>query len=204
MRTRIWQLWLNSQWSLEIFHILTGGTWGASRTTVFRLFGYLVCSRVDYGSLCTLHLKEFLSILDLIYNSEIRLCTLAFRTCRVEGLYAESGEPALATRRQLCSYASELSILKKYPSCGEVHQQLLQWRFKHNQRTSRPAGTFKELLDTLFIPPHPPLTLSEPYTTVLDRHSVEHAWMKTITKSFLKELMDVWMTYPLHSHLILA
>jgi hypothetical protein len=88
----------------------------------------------------------------------------AFRTSRVESLYAESGELALATRRQilLCNYAAKLSALKKHPSYGAIHRLSLQ-RFALNTRASRPAGIrYKELLAAFHIATHPIIPLKIP------------------------------------------
>jgi hypothetical protein len=60
-----------------------------------------------------LHLREF--YLYLILSAALQyICTGAFRMSRVESLYAESGEPALATSQKilLCSYAMKLNALK--------------------------------------------------------------------------------------------
>jgi hypothetical protein len=69
---------------------------------MFRLCRCLIRSRLRYGSfICASACKRILSVLDPIHNSALSLCTGAFRTSKVEGLYAESGEPAFATIRHI-------------------------------------------------------------------------------------------------------
>jgi hypothetical protein len=111
------------------------------------------------------YLKENLCTLSPVHNSAIHLCTGAFRISRVESLYAESGEPALATCRQisLCSYATKQSTLKKCLSYGAVHQPSLQGRFALSLKASCPTGIrYKQLLGLIHIvtPPIIPLKIS--------------------------------------------
>jgi hypothetical protein len=118
-KPHIWQLETKYQLSLNILHILADSSWGASRVTVFGLCCCLVCSQLDNRSfIYTFASKRMLYALDPIHNSSIQLHTDVFRTRRVESLYTELGEPALAIRQQilLCSYAAKLSALKKHTS----------------------------------------------------------------------------------------
>jgi hypothetical protein len=124
---------------------------------MLRLYRCLIRSRLDYGSFIYASASKVLSITDPIHHSGIRLSTGASRTSRAESLYAESGEPALATRRQilLCNYAAKVSALQKHPSYGAIHRPSLERRLAPNTRTSRPAGIrYKELLASLHIATH--------------------------------------------------
>jgi hypothetical protein len=54
--------------------------------------------KLEFGSvICAHSSKRILTIFSSIHSSAICLCTGAFRMSRVESLYTESGEHALAT-----------------------------------------------------------------------------------------------------------
>lgn len=108
--------------SLNILCILTG----AGRTAMLRLCHCLICLQLSTGSsIYASASKRIVSVIAPMHNFVLCLCTGVFRMNRVESLYAESveslyaesGEPVLATHQHilLCSYAANLSAIKKPP-----------------------------------------------------------------------------------------
>ena len=86
---------------LNILRNISGKKWGSDRTTMFRLYHALVLPILDYG--CEAYAnakKKYLSKLDTIHHTGIRLCTGAFRSSPTQSLYAESGELPLRIRRE--------------------------------------------------------------------------------------------------------
>jgi hypothetical protein len=129
--------WLNGDaWAISVYHLFMARLW------------------IVYWLLFIQENLRILCINDTIQNSAIYLCTWAFRMSRVESLCAESKKLALAAHWQilLCSYARNLSALKKQPCYRAVHQSSQQGRIALNSVAWCPAGIrFKELLDALHI-----------------------------------------------------
>ena len=66
-----------------------------------KLFRSLVRSKLDYGSIVYISGdQEYLHSLDVLHRHAIRLCLGAFRTTRIESLYAEANEMPLEFRRE--------------------------------------------------------------------------------------------------------
>ena len=90
--------------SLQLLSCLSHTTWGADRTTLLRVYRSLIRSRLDYG--CQIYgsaTATCLKTLDSIHHRALRLATGAFRSSPVLSLYAETGEPSLAHRRDKLS-----------------------------------------------------------------------------------------------------
>jgi ribonuclease HI len=84
----------------------------------------------------------------------IRLATGAFRTSRLESLYAESGVPPLSLRMNLllCGYAAKLATQPHHPAYGAIFRPAFCNRYELNTRVSRPVGVrFHQLLQELNI-----------------------------------------------------
>jgi hypothetical protein len=103
-----------------------------------------------YGSA----IKSKLTTINPIHNTGIRLATGAYRTSRLENLYAESVEPPLNLRRNLllCGYVSKLETQPHHPSHGPVFLPILRNRYEQNITASRSVGfRFHQLLRQLDI-----------------------------------------------------
>jgi hypothetical protein len=108
------------------------------------------CGSFVYGSAT----KSKLSIIDPAHNTAIRLATGAFRTSRLESLYAESGDHPENFRRNLllCGYAAKLTTQPHHPSYRAVFKPTLRNRYELNVTASRPVGVrFSKLLQLLNI-----------------------------------------------------
>nr|GBL89707.1 hypothetical protein AVEN_90457-1 [Araneus ventricosus] len=82
--------------------VLTNTSWGASRTSLLRVYRAAILSIMDYG--CMIYgpaRQNVLKKLDPIHHSALRLCSGAFRTSPVESLYVECCEPSLDYRRTM-------------------------------------------------------------------------------------------------------
>ncbi|GBN88196.1 hypothetical protein AVEN_12930-1 [Araneus ventricosus] len=76
--------------ALNILKVLSNTSWGASRTSLLRVYRAAILSKMDYG--CVIYgsaRQSVLKILDPIHHSALRLCSGAFRTSPVESLYVE-------------------------------------------------------------------------------------------------------------------
>ncbi|GBL89715.1 hypothetical protein AVEN_121880-1, partial [Araneus ventricosus] len=65
--------------------VLTNTSWGASRTSLLRVYRAAILSIMDYG--CMIYgpaRQNVLKKLDPIHHSALRLCSGAFRTSPVE------------------------------------------------------------------------------------------------------------------------
>ncbi|GBM22447.1 putative RNA-directed DNA polymerase from transposon X-element [Araneus ventricosus] len=88
--------------ALNILKVLSNTSWGASRTSLLRVYRAAILSKMDYG--CVIYgsaRQSVLKILDPIHHSALRLCRGAFRTSPVESLYVECCEPPLDHRRKM-------------------------------------------------------------------------------------------------------
>ncbi|GBN26250.1 hypothetical protein AVEN_88681-1 [Araneus ventricosus] len=76
--------------ALNILKVISNTSWGASRTSLLRVYRASILSKIDYG--CVIYgsaRQSVLKGLDPIHHSALRLCSEAFRTSRVESLAAE-------------------------------------------------------------------------------------------------------------------
>ena len=81
--------------ALNLLKVLSHTSWGADRTTLFKLYRSLVRSKLDYG--CIIYgsaRKSYIQMLDPIHNQRLRLALGAFRTSLVVSLYVEADEPS--------------------------------------------------------------------------------------------------------------
>ena len=105
--------------ALNLLKVLSHTSWGADRTTLLKLYRYLVRSKLDYG--CIIYgsaRKSYLQMLDPIHNQGLRLALGAFRTSPVASLYVEADEPSLYSRREKLSllYAIRLAANPSNPA----------------------------------------------------------------------------------------
>ncbi|GBN88931.1 RNA-directed DNA polymerase from mobile element jockey [Araneus ventricosus] len=87
--------------ALNILKVLSNTSWGASRTSLLRVYRAAILSKMDCG--CVIYgsaRQSVLKILDPIHHSALRLCSGGFRTSPVESLYVECCEPPLDHRRK--------------------------------------------------------------------------------------------------------
>ncbi|GFV82471.1 RNA-directed DNA polymerase from mobile element jockey [Trichonephila clavipes] len=106
---------IRSAKALNILKVLANTRWGADRTSLLRLYGALIRSKLDYGSVVySSACKSLLKILDPVHHQALRLCLGAFHTSPVESLYAEAYEPPLDLRRKyLClNYFMKIQSMK--------------------------------------------------------------------------------------------
>ncbi|GBM49865.1 hypothetical protein AVEN_44247-1 [Araneus ventricosus] len=98
--------------ALNILKVLSNTSWGASRTSLLRVYRAAILSKMDYG--CIIYgsaRQSVLKILDPIHHSALRLCSGAFRTSPVESLYVECCEPPLDHRRKMLTLHFYYKIL---------------------------------------------------------------------------------------------
>ena len=88
--------------------------WGADKSTLLKLYKWLVRSKLDYG--CFIYgstRKSYLCCLDSIHHMGLRLALGALRTPPVESLYVEANEAPLILRREKLA----LQYFTKLQSC---------------------------------------------------------------------------------------
>ena len=85
---------------MTLLKVLSHTSWGADQTTLLKLYGSLVWSKLDYD--CIIYgstRKSYLQMLDPIHKQGLRLALGAFRTSPVAGHYVEADESSLYSRR---------------------------------------------------------------------------------------------------------
>ena len=90
--------------SLNILKVLSRTEWGADRTTLLKLYRFLVWSKLDYG--CIVYgsaSKTALAKLDPVHNQGLRLGLGAFCCSPVESLYVEAHEPPFGNSQRKVS-----------------------------------------------------------------------------------------------------
>jgi len=86
-------------------------SWGADQHTLLHLYGSLVRSKLDYGSVCCLlFYARILRILDPIQNHALRLCLGAFRTSPASSMCVQANEPPLYIQRRMLSIQYSLRL----------------------------------------------------------------------------------------------
>lgn len=86
--------------SVNVLKCVAGNEWGASRTSLIRIYTALIRPAIDYG--CIVYssaAKTTLLELDRIQASAMRICCGAFRTSSIPALQVETGEMPLDLRR---------------------------------------------------------------------------------------------------------
>ncbi|GBN11674.1 hypothetical protein AVEN_56386-1 [Araneus ventricosus] len=97
---------------IEPAGVLSNTSWGASRTSLLRVYRATILSKIDYG--CVIYgsaRQNVLKRLDPVHHSALRLCSGAFRTSPVESLYVECCEPSLDHRRRILTLHYYFKIL---------------------------------------------------------------------------------------------
>jgi hypothetical protein len=129
----------------------------------------LIRSRLEYGSfIYACASKAVLSVLDLVHNSAIRLCTGAFRTSRVESLNAEARR--ICACHSLTDSTVQMCVKSERPQEAPLLRSSIPAHSPTNisakSMASRRAGIgFKEVLDTLHITT-PAASVPEPHYTI--------------------------------------
>ena len=138
--------------SLQLLSCLSHTTWGVDRTTLRRVYRSLIRSRLDYGC----HIYGFatatcLKTLDSIHHRALRLATGAFQSSPVLSLYAETGDPSLAHRRDKLSVEMYARLLAMPDT--PAHSTLTSTIFDHhflNRTYHNPFGfRVRQLLQSL-------------------------------------------------------
>ncbi|GBN39752.1 hypothetical protein AVEN_61599-1 [Araneus ventricosus] len=102
----------------NILKVNSNTSWGASRTSLLRVYRASILSKIDYG--CVIYdsaRQSVLKRLDPIHHSALRLCSGTFRTSPVESLYVECCEPSLDHRRRILTlhYYFKILLLPGHP-----------------------------------------------------------------------------------------
>ena len=105
--------------ALNLLKVLSQTSWRADRTTLLKLYRFLVRSKLDYG--CIIYgspRKSYLQMLDPIHNKGLSLALGAFRTSPDASLYVEADEPSLYSRREklFLQYALRLAAHPSNPA----------------------------------------------------------------------------------------
>ena len=129
--------------ALNILKVIGNTEWGADRKVTFRLYRYLVRSKLDYG--CIVYgsaRKSYLQMLDPVHNQGLRLCLGAFITSPSESLYIDAHEPCLGARRAKLSlqYASKIKSLPKHSTHDAVFDNKYMQLFDTRPNTIRTFG----------------------------------------------------------------
>ena len=97
--------------ALNILKVVSHSNWGADTKTLLKLYKSLILSKLDYGSIVYMSARDSdLKHLDVIHNQGLRLCMGAFKSSRVESLYAEAYELPLKEGRIEAAMKYELKI----------------------------------------------------------------------------------------------
>ena len=100
--------------ALQLLRGVAHMVWGADKSTLLKLYKWLVRSKLDYG--CFIYesaRKSYLCCLDSIHHRGLRLALGALRTPPVESLYVEANEVPLSLRQEKLS----LQYFTKLHSC---------------------------------------------------------------------------------------
>ena len=128
---------------MDVLKVLSNTNWGVDRSVHLNLYGSLVRSKLDYGSVVYGSArKSYLKWLDTIHHQGLRLALGAFRTSPLERLYAESNVPSLNVRREKLSlqYTTKLAANPKNPDYNCVFNPKYE-RFYSNKPTAiKPLG----------------------------------------------------------------
>lgn len=139
---------------LNLLKCISRQSWGADRKTMLRIYKAMILSKIDYGSIVYSSAKDnVLCRLDPVHNAALRLCTGAFKSSPVISLYADSGVPPLAIRREkLCLQYS--MRLKQLPDSAVslVVQQQHQRRQNETMRTFSFGDRTRQLTENVQFP----------------------------------------------------
>ncbi|GBM11640.1 hypothetical protein AVEN_102757-1, partial [Araneus ventricosus] len=139
--------------TLNILKVISNTSWGASRTSLLRVYRASILSKIDYG--CVIYgsaRQSVLKRLDPIHHSALRLCSGAFRTSPVESLYVECCEPSLDHRRRILTlhYYFQILSLPGHPFFNYKESQFI-FRLQRARPSVIPSffTTVSELLRNL-------------------------------------------------------
>ncbi|GBN12298.1 hypothetical protein AVEN_199467-1 [Araneus ventricosus] len=120
--------------SLNILKVLSRTSWGADRTSLFRIYQAVILSSIDYGSMVYGSARPTVfRRLDTIHHSALRICSGAFRTSPVESLYVICHQLQLHLRRQISTvYFFRARSLANLGPCAIKNQSINQ-SLEHNQ-----------------------------------------------------------------------
>ena len=121
---------------LNLMRMLSGQTWGASKTSLLIIYRMLIRSVLDYGSIAynntSLANKRRL---DVIQHKALRIACRAFCTTPVSSMQIETGEMPLKYRReqQELSYALKLNKANNHPTKSILHRDRLALNHKFTE-----------------------------------------------------------------------
>ena len=129
--------------SIETFKVLFHTSCGADQTTLLKLYGSLVRSKLDYG--CIIYgsaRKSYLQMLDPIDIQGLILALGALRRFPVANLYVEADEPSLYSRREKLSlqYAIRLVANPSHPAHEVTFQPDYVDLYEQKLKAIKPFG----------------------------------------------------------------
>ena len=102
--------------ALNLLKVLSHTDWGADRTVLLQLYGSLIRSKLDYGSIVYGSARpSYISSLDTVHHQGLRLALGAFRTSPVQSLYVEAEEPYLRREKLALQYAIRIAANPSNP-----------------------------------------------------------------------------------------
>ena len=127
--------------ALNLLKVLSHTSWGADRFTLLHLYGSLVRSKLDYGSIVYGSArKSYLQILDTVHHQGLRLALGAFRTSPVTSLYVEADEPSLTRDKLSLQYAIRLAANPSNPAFKVTFSQQFLKLYERKPTAIRPFG----------------------------------------------------------------
>ena len=95
------QLKTECQKLLGIMKMISSQRYGAMKDSLIQIYRTYIRAKLDYGSViyCSANQRE-LSKLDVVTNDALRIATGAFKSTRIDSLYALCAEPKLSERRE--------------------------------------------------------------------------------------------------------
>ena len=91
---------------LNLLRCLSGRDWGATRSSLFRIYQAVMRATLDYGCIAYMSAAEsHLKKLDVEQARGLRICSGAFKTSPVSAMQVEMGEQPLRIRRIKCMLA---------------------------------------------------------------------------------------------------
>ena len=117
----------NCSQSFNIIRLLSGSSFGSSKTAMLAVYKGLIRSRIDYG--CFLYqdsAKTNLKLLDSLQYKALLLCTGGMKGTPHSSLLIECGETSLAHRRSefYLKFITRIKFSKDSP-CRSFHQDLI-------------------------------------------------------------------------------
>jgi len=135
---------------LNLMRMLSGQTWGASKSSLLIVYRMLIRSVLDYGSIAynTTSLANKRR-LDVIQHKALRIACRAFCTTSVSSMEVETGEMPLQYRReqQELNYALKLDKANSHPTKSILQRDRLALNHKFTQENRPFCSRVKEFMD---------------------------------------------------------